>query len=169
MLAFARRRQTRRRLLAGAPAERIRGAWLTVLDALRLAGHRPPPYLSVTEIVDWASGPPGALPGLGELAELANLVAFAPQWADESDAAAAAAQAKAYARALHAGQSWWKRLLWTVRPGPLVWRHGAPRLDGVVGPGAARGRVRVRPASPVAAMRLHGHTGRHRESAHTGR
>jgi transglutaminase-like putative cysteine protease len=146
-VVLARRSRTRRRLSQGAPSQRVRGAWLEVLDALWLAGRHPPGHLTATEVAQWASGTSGGagapLPPLGDLVELANLVAFAPEFADERDAGTAAASARSFVRGLRRAQSPWRRALWHLRPGPLRWRHGtAP-----AGSGSDR-REQVRPAAP---------------------
>lgn len=69
-------------------------------------------------------GPPGhdlAGPGaeVDELADLLNQVAFAPGAATGEQAARAAAVATAYVDALRDARPWWRRLLWSVHPGPL--------------------------------------------------
>jgi transglutaminase-like putative cysteine protease len=121
----ARQVRSGRRVTRGQPSDRVRGAWLEVLDALRLSGRTPPEHLNVTEIATWA-GSGAELPRVETLAELANMVGFAPEWADDSDAGTATAQARDFIRALRRRQSWWRRLLWWFRPGPLRWRYGAP-------------------------------------------
>jgi transglutaminase-like putative cysteine protease len=121
----ARWARSNRRLTRGSPAQRLRGAWLEVLDALWLAGHRPPGQLTLVEVAQWARRP--GLPAIDELAELVNLAAFSGQALDESDTAVAAAQARSYAAALRAGRPWAARLWWRLRPGPLYWRHTAQR------------------------------------------
>jgi transglutaminase-like putative cysteine protease len=145
-VVLARRSRSRYRLSRGAPSERVRGAWLEVLDALRLAGRRPPGHLTVTEVASWAAAPSGRgtpLPPLDELVELANLVGFAPEFADERDAVAAADRAASYVRGLRRAQPLWRRLLWRLRPGPLRWRHGSPAVAA-----AADRRGPLRAAAP---------------------
>ncbi|MEU6073635.1 transglutaminaseTgpA domain-containing protein [Micromonospora sp. NPDC047074] len=68
------------------------------------------------------------LPGAGdldarlvELAGLLNQVAFAPGTATEEQAARAVTTAGDYAAALRAARPWWRRVLWSVHPGPLRW------------------------------------------------
>jgi hypothetical protein len=56
-----------------------------------------------------------------------NTVAFAPRRADAGQADRAAAQAVAYADALRAGRSWWRRAWWDIHPGPLRW-HSRNRI-----------------------------------------
>ncbi|WP_432832735.1 transglutaminaseTgpA domain-containing protein [Dactylosporangium sp. CA-092794] len=127
-VAGARRAQTGRRLRAGPAPARVRGAWLEVLDALRLAGLPPAGHLPATAV------PPrsldgGSLPSVAGLAELVNADAFAPGGLDEQDPAAAGAvwQALRYTAALRRGGPWWRRASWPVHPGPLLWRHGLLR------------------------------------------
>jgi transglutaminase superfamily protein/transglutaminase TgpA-like protein len=66
----------------------------------------------------------GDLPPLDDLVAGVNTTAFAPGAADDEQAQRAAAQAVAYADALRARRSWWRRLWWSVHPGPLRWRRG---------------------------------------------
>ena len=75
---------------------------------------------------DGMAGPAAAaepLPPLDELVEGINTVGFAPGAADESQADRAGRQAVAYATALRARRSWWRRMWWSLRPGPLRWRR----------------------------------------------
>ncbi|SCG44067.1 Transglutaminase-like superfamily protein [Micromonospora echinaurantiaca] len=65
------------------------------------------------------AGPVGV--AVDELADLLNQVAFAPGTASGEQAARAATVATAYVDALRAARPWWRRLLWSVHPGPL--RH----------------------------------------------
>nr|WP_173042579.1 transglutaminaseTgpA domain-containing protein [Phytohabitans flavus] len=125
-----RRGLRRRRLEVGPPAERVAGAWLEVSDALRLAGRPAGPHLDATEVAAHAhaaaEGRPGsglrpAAPPIDELAELVNHATFAPFATDEAQARQASAQAVAYATDLRARRSWWRRLLWSLHPGPLRW------------------------------------------------
>jgi transglutaminase-like putative cysteine protease len=62
------------------------------------------------------------LPPLDELVAGINAVGFAPGAADESQADRAGRQVVAYGTALRARRSWWRRMWWSVRPGPLRWR-----------------------------------------------
>ncbi|GIH21398.1 transglutaminase family protein [Rugosimonospora africana] len=145
-VVIARRSRTRQRLSVGGPSDRVRGAWLEVLDALRLAGRRPPEHLTATEVAEWAVRPPAkgaAPPPLNELVELANLVAFAPEFADDRDAATAGTRATAFARGLRRAQPLWRRLVWSLRPGPLRWTHAA-----FPAPDAAKRQEPLRPATP---------------------
>ncbi|MDG4765690.1 transglutaminaseTgpA domain-containing protein [Solwaraspora sp. WMMD406] len=125
-----RRRLRRHRLTDGEPADRIAGAWLEVLDALRLAGHPAGPQLSATEVSRHADAVPAAgadPPSLDELSRLVNVSAFAPGQADEAQAARAGDLAAGYVTALRQGRSWWRRLVWSLRPGPLRWRRRTGR------------------------------------------
>ncbi|MFE9690819.1 transglutaminaseTgpA domain-containing protein [Micromonospora sp. NPDC005806] len=70
---------------------------------------------------DEAAGLPGG--AVEELAGLLNQVAFAPGTATPDQADRAAALAGRYVSALRAARPRWRRLLWTVRPGPLRWRR----------------------------------------------
>ncbi|MEO3818672.1 transglutaminaseTgpA domain-containing protein [Plantactinospora sp. B24E8] len=63
-----------------------------------------------------------AVPGVDDLAELVNLAAFAPAVATDEQARRAADLALAYAAELRAKRSWWRRLVWSLHPGPLRWR-----------------------------------------------
>jgi transglutaminase-like putative cysteine protease len=133
-VVLMRRGQRRRRLYTGDPPGRIVGAWLEVLDALRLAGRPPPQHLAATEVAEHAARvavPPShsgarslvrpAAPGLDDLAGLVNVVTFAPDGTDAAQADRAAATAVAYAEDLRSRRSWWRRLLWSVDPRPLRW------------------------------------------------
>ncbi|GIG88330.1 DUF3488 and transglutaminase-like domain-containing protein [Plantactinospora endophytica] len=148
-----RRAQRRRRLAEGLPAQRIAGAWREVTDALRLAGRPVPEHLAATEVaaharssLAGAAGPgsdlgphadlvpqtpePGrpeplrpAAPPVDDLAALVNLAAFAPGNATDEQARQAGELAVAYAAELRAGRPWWRRVLWSLHPGPLRWRR----------------------------------------------
>ncbi|HEV7899904.1 MAG TPA: transglutaminaseTgpA domain-containing protein [Planosporangium sp.] len=124
-----RRSQRRRRLYDGDPPGRIVGAWLEVLDALRLAGQPPPRHLAATEIAEHAARIAEgqqpqirpAAPRLYDLAGLVNVVAFAPDHTSAAQADEAAAEAVAYADDLRARRPWWRRLLWSADPRPVWW------------------------------------------------
>ncbi|WP_353050996.1 transglutaminaseTgpA domain-containing protein [Actinoplanes sp. NBRC 101535] len=58
------------------------------------------------------------------LIEAVNTVGFAPGEADERQADRAGVEVRAYAAALRGQMPWWRRLWWSVRPGPLRWRGG---------------------------------------------
>lgn len=130
-----RRAQRRRRLDTGPPEQRIAGAWREVTDALRLAGEPVAGHLAATEVAAQArtvaaAGPDSIrarvrppVPPIDDLADLVNLVAFAPGTASEEQARLAGRQASAYVDGLRARRSWWRRLLWSVHPGPLRWRR----------------------------------------------
>ncbi|MFY1577440.1 transglutaminaseTgpA domain-containing protein [Verrucosispora sp. WMMD703] len=129
-LAGLRRAQTRARLHRGDPGHRIAGAWRELTDTLRLAGRPVAADLSATEVAARARQaltdvrPPAAAYGaVDELARLVNQVSFAPGTADEEQAGAAAAATTAYTAAVRAARPRWRRLLWSVHPGPLRWHR----------------------------------------------
>ncbi|SCF23062.1 Transglutaminase-like superfamily protein [Micromonospora echinospora] len=142
-LVAARRALTRRRFDRGDPAQRIAGAWREVTDALRLAGHPVGGDLAATEVAaharrlvvartppaDGVSDPGGgatvvtAASPVEELAALVNRVTFAPDGADDVEATRAGRIATDYVRELRAAQPRWRRILWSVHPGPLRWRR----------------------------------------------
>ncbi|GAB1646254.1 transglutaminaseTgpA domain-containing protein [Krasilnikovia sp. MM14-A1259] len=66
---------------------------------------------------------PGPLPPLDELVAGVNTLLFAPDAADGDQARRAGDQAVAYADTLRAHRSWWRRLWWSVHPGPLRWHR----------------------------------------------
>ncbi|KHD74074.1 transglutaminase [Actinoplanes utahensis] len=72
-----------------------------------------------------SSGEP--LPALDALVDAVNTAGFAPEAADAGQAERAGAQVVAYATAVRARRSWWKRIWWSVRPGPLRWNRGQVR------------------------------------------
>jgi hypothetical protein len=78
-----------------------------------------------SEVAMRAAVPPPSseMPPLDELVAAVNTVGFAPGAADGQQAERAGAQAVAYAEALRAKQSWWRRVWWTVHPGPLRWHR----------------------------------------------
>lgn len=125
-----RRAQRRRRLDRGPPSARVAGAWLEVADALRLAGRPAGGHLTATEVAAHAARVAGetrarcdrirlAAPPLDDLAVVVNGAVFGPAPPGESDAGLARAQAVAYIDELRSRQPWWRRLLWTLHPGPL--------------------------------------------------
>lgn len=127
-LLWLRRALSRGRLDRGPPGERVGGAWREVTDALRLDGHPATGDLAATEIavlardVLVAACGAGAEPAAVEVAELADLLnraAFAPDALTEQQANRAATIAQAYVAGLRATRPWWRRLLWSVHPGPL--------------------------------------------------
>lgn len=120
-----RRRQHRHRLTGGGPADRIGGAWLEVVDALRLAGHPAGVHLSASEVSRHSRELPGidALPDLDPLADLVNYAMFAPDDADLEQAGVAGNHAIGYVDALRARRSWWRRIVWSLHPGPLRWHR----------------------------------------------
>jgi transglutaminase-like putative cysteine protease len=133
-----RRAQRRRRLDRGDPAGRVAGAWLEVIDALRLAGRPAGAHLAASEVVAHAAAATGRrrfahagqprvrlpAPPLDDLAAVVNLTAFADAATDEAHAHRARAQALAYVAELRARRPWWRRVVWSLHPGPLRWhRH----------------------------------------------
>ncbi|MCY1144135.1 DUF3488 and transglutaminase-like domain-containing protein [Actinoplanes sp. Pm04-4] len=137
-IVLMRRSLRRRRLSTGTPDDRITGAWAEFRDALRLAGQPVPPHLAATEAATYAGKPQpprkrlrkavpepaaGDLPPLDDLVAAINTVGFAPGSADETQAAKAGSQAVAYADELRARRSWWRRLWWSISPGPLRGRR----------------------------------------------
>ncbi|GIE36240.1 hypothetical protein Ait01nite_092850 [Actinoplanes italicus] len=147
-VAWLRGAQRKRRLTTGDPGQRIAGAWLEFTDALRLAGRPVPADLSATEAVRHAAvlpRPPQRtgllrravpenpepqidagevpLPGLDGLVDAVNTAGFAPEAADGGQADRAAAEVVAYSAALRERRSWWRRVWWSVRPGPLGWNR----------------------------------------------
>ena len=128
----ARRALRRRRLDEGSPAHRVAGAWLEVSDALRLAGAGSPPHLTAAEVAAYAgeaAAPPGRkhvrlpAPPLDELAGLVNAAEFGAGLLAEDDARRARASATAYVGELRSRRSWWRRLIWSIHPGPLRWHR----------------------------------------------
>ncbi|MBM0279266.1 transglutaminase domain-containing protein, partial [Micromonospora sp. STR1s_6] len=65
------------------------------------------------------SGAGGPVTMVDELAGLLNQVAFAPGTATAAQADRAGAVATSYVRVLRAARPWWRRLLWSIHPGPL--------------------------------------------------
>ncbi|WP_213456540.1 DUF3488 and transglutaminase-like domain-containing protein [Rhizomonospora bruguierae] len=64
-----------------------------------------------------------AVPGVGELADLVNAAAFAPDATELDDARTAAERAVDYAERLRGQRSWWRRVVWSLHPGPLRWQR----------------------------------------------
>ncbi|GGL94104.1 transglutaminase domain-containing protein [Micromonospora yangpuensis] len=131
VLLVLRRAQRRTRLGHGDPAQRITGAFREVTDALRLAGQPAGGDLAATEVAAHARRVAARVPvaagtsppSVDELAELLNRTAFAPGTATEAQADRAATVAGGYVDALRAARPWWRRLLWSVHPGPLRWHR----------------------------------------------
>ncbi len=146
VVVLARRSLRRRRLTQGLPDDRIVGAWSEFSDALRLAGHPMPAHLAATEAARYAAQPPPApqgrlrralpsnpaasavdeqepLPPLDKLVAGINTVGFAPGAADDAQAWLASEQVLAYAAALRARRPWWRRVWWSINPGPLRWQR----------------------------------------------
>jgi transglutaminase-like putative cysteine protease len=63
------------------------------------------------------------LPALDALVDAVNTAGFAPEAADAGQAERAASQVVAYSAALRERRSWWRRIWWSVRPGPLRWNR----------------------------------------------
>ncbi|MFV2087936.1 transglutaminaseTgpA domain-containing protein [Micromonospora sp. LOL_021] len=140
LVLLLRRRLRDRRLDAGPPADRICGAWLEVVDALRLAGHPAGAHLSASEVAGHCRALPdgAALPRLDPLAELVNLASFAPGQADDGQARCAGGYATVWVAALRARRPWWQRLIWSLHPGPLRWagrRRGTAATADTTGSG----------------------------------
>ncbi|HYN94933.1 MAG TPA: hypothetical protein VES42_13880, partial [Pilimelia sp.] len=62
-------------------------------------------------------------PPLDGLAELVNVGAFAAESPDPAAAGRAGEQALAYVRELRSRRPWWRRLAWSLHPGPLWWHR----------------------------------------------
>ncbi len=124
-VVFGRVLLCRRRLGAADPAQRVIGAWAHVADAMRLARHRPPPHLAAHDVADMAAtltpGHRQPLPSLQELASVVNAVEFAPGLIFRPHVDQAVADASEYVRELQRRQRWFRRALWPLRPGPLLW------------------------------------------------
>ncbi|GIJ34430.1 Transglutaminase-like superfamily protein [Micromonospora sediminimaris] len=134
-LAGLRRAQTRARLHRGDPGHRIAGAWRELTDTLRLAGRPVAADLSATEVaavarqtlteairrVEDRQVSTAAQLAVDDLATLINQVGFAPGTATAEQAEAAAEAATTYSGTLRAARPHWRRLLWSVHPGPLRW------------------------------------------------
>jgi hypothetical protein len=146
-VVVARRRRSTRRRSRGSPSDRVRGAWLDVLDAFALAGHRRAAHHTVTEAARTVAGPGRELPRIDALVELVNMVGFAPESADEVDAATAVDQADLYVRALRGASPRWRRWCWWLHPGPLRWHHGLPFTERPGRP-VEPARGALRPAVP---------------------
>jgi hypothetical protein len=65
----------------------------------------------------------GDLPPLDDLVAGINTVGFAPGSADDTQATRAGHQAVAYADELRTRRSRWRRLWWSLHPGPLRWHR----------------------------------------------
>ncbi|MGY0233325.1 DUF3488 and transglutaminase-like domain-containing protein [Longispora urticae] len=135
VVGLLRRSRSGRRLRSGSPPERVLGAWLEVRDAIRLAGHTPPPHLTASEIALYGSlipvrrrsaGHGTPLPSLDQLAELVNVVGFAPGLVGEAEARFAVEQSQAYTRALRNRRSLLYRLAWSLSIRPLLWKPSRP-------------------------------------------
>lgn len=133
LVLIGRSRLRRSRLDSGPPAARVRGAWLEVTDALRLAGRPAPGHLTAGELSTYATTAASlirgrhkvrlAAPPIDELAQEVNRATFGPETITDQQAEIARARAITYIGELRARRSWWKRLLWSLHPGPLRWRR----------------------------------------------
>ncbi|MET7704622.1 transglutaminaseTgpA domain-containing protein [Micromonospora sp. NPDC005413] len=65
------------------------------------------------------AGAGGSVPGVDDLAALLNQVAFAPGSSTAAQADHAGTVATTYVEGLRAARPWWRRLLWSIHPGPL--------------------------------------------------
>ncbi|WP_407664406.1 transglutaminaseTgpA domain-containing protein [Micromonospora parastrephiae] len=98
-------------------------------QALAEARHTPGGDRSTSDGGAGSGGGPGGDTGAGaasadgvdELAALLNRAGFAPGAASADEAARAVEMATAYVATLRSARPWWRRLLWSVHPGPL--RH----------------------------------------------
>jgi hypothetical protein len=120
------RRAVPGRTLAGAgllrravPGRTLAGAGLLrrAVPGRTPAAHPPEPPAGATPV---DSVP---LPPLDALVHGVNTTAFAPGAADVHQATRAGEQAVTYADALRSRRSWWRRIWWSVHPGPLRWRR----------------------------------------------
>jgi transglutaminase-like putative cysteine protease len=134
-----RRSQRRRRLTQGDPGRRVAGAWLEVTDALRLAGRPALSHLDASEVATHAAAAAqprrarrsaratarlrSPVPPLDDLTAAVNQTAFAPLLTGDAEARQAATQAVAYVTELRARRPWWRRVLWSIHPGPLRWHR----------------------------------------------
>lgn len=130
IVVIGRSRLRRGRLDTGSPSSRVGGAWLEVADALRLAGRPAPGHLSAQEVAAHAAaGARGrhtvrrAAPPIDDLADAVNESSFAPGATPQERAEVARTQALRYIDDLRARLPWWRRLIWTLHPGPLRWRR----------------------------------------------
>jgi transglutaminase-like putative cysteine protease len=105
---------------AGAAATLIAeaGAAAGPHDAISAAGHD---EAGVSTALPRREQDP--LPPLDGLVAGINVVGFAPGAADQAQAEQAGRQVAAYAEALRARRSWWRRLWWSIHPGPLRWHR----------------------------------------------
>jgi len=90
-------------------------------EAAAYAGKPEPPRKRLRKAVPEPAA--GEMPPLDELVAGINTVGFAPGSADDTQAVKAGDQAVAYATELRARRSWWRRLWWSIHPGPLRWRR----------------------------------------------
>ncbi|WP_406071265.1 transglutaminaseTgpA domain-containing protein [Micromonospora sp. NBC_01638] len=86
-------------------------------DAAASGDHREVPG-GVALVPGGTGQAPGGV-GVDDLAALLNQVAFAPGTATAAQADRAGAVATTYVEGLRAARPWWRRLLWSIHPGPL--------------------------------------------------
>jgi hypothetical protein len=126
-------------LTQGDPGRRVAGAWLEVTDALRLAGRPALSHLDASEVATHAAAAAqprrarrsaratarlrSPVPPLDDLTAAVNQTAFAPLLTGDAEARQAATQAVAYVSELRARRPWWRRVLWSIHPGPLRWHR----------------------------------------------
>jgi hypothetical protein len=133
MVLVGRSRLRRRRLEEGTPTERVRGAWLEVADALRLAGRPAPGHLTAAEVAQHAALAAArirgkhrvrlAAPPITELGDVVNQATFAGGETGPQQADLARNRAVNFIGELKARRSWWRRVWWALNPGPLRWRR----------------------------------------------
>jgi hypothetical protein len=133
MVLIGRSRLRRQRLEVGSPSERVRGAWLEVTDALRLAGRPAPGHLTAAEVAEHAALAASrirgkhrvrlAAPPITELGDVVNQTTFAREEAEPQQADIARNRALNFIEELKARRSWWRRVWWALHPGPLRWRR----------------------------------------------
>ncbi|MGI8647008.1 MAG: DUF3488 and transglutaminase-like domain-containing protein [Mycobacteriales bacterium] len=157
-VVLRRRSLGRRRLSAASPPDRVVGAWAQVCDALRLARRKPPTHFTAHEVAMLATMAtprhPEPLPQLDELATAVNAVSFAPGIISGSYADFVVASARKYVETLRRRQAWWRRVLWPLRPGPLLWARtrtpaaNAPAVAAELSPLTAAGNAQLVWAPP---------------------
>ncbi|MFJ6151653.1 transglutaminaseTgpA domain-containing protein [Micromonospora profundi] len=107
-----------RQALAEARSRRSGGSQDDLDSAVR--GYRRPAPGGATFVpAATGQGPGGSDSGVDDLAALLNQVAFAPGAATVAQADRAGAVATAFVDGLRAARPWWRRLLWSIHPGPL--------------------------------------------------
>ncbi|WP_417077598.1 transglutaminaseTgpA domain-containing protein [Micromonospora profundi] len=107
-----------RQALADARSGRSGGSQDDLDSAVR-DYRRPAPGGATFVPAATGQGPGGSDSGVDDLAALLNQVAFAPGAATVAQADRAGAVATAFVDGLRAARPWWRRLLWSIHPGPL--------------------------------------------------